>query len=303
MDYIVHVIARLYEDADGDASFEPFGELDAATHADVVDALAAIRRFMQYDVMEIVRHNLDQHRSFVEEVQHETAKQGILRDLGSVRTYRTVLTHTLNFCSSIHNYQEHAEVRASRMGGGEHVALVHAMFADAYDRSADLFLMRKLRDAMVHNTLEVVGYRVQARASTVKSPATGGAQTFLSTEELVKVKRVFNQRLRDHLAAYGPEVDLLALMESATAALESLDDELVSLSFPDLSHHARTLEKFVAEVKRLGGDPQESVLLIPCDRLTRLPMNAPRFEAISVRPETTHYALSIVGRRRSARAR
>lgn len=295
MDDVVRVVARLYLDADGDSAFEPFGEVGPEKYEEIVEALSAVRRFMQYDVMQIVIRNLELHQELVAELMVQASGALGLGGIGSVEGYRAVLTSTLNFCSSIHSYQEHAEVRARRRGGQAQFDEVHSMFSKAYDQSPDLFLVRKLRDAMVHNSLEVVGYDQQQSASADRKPKPGQARTFLVTAQLLPLKNVFNKDLRDHLNSYGDEIDLLLLMVRATDALANLNEDLVDYSFPDLVQHARTVDAFLTQIEGMGAHPEEQLLLMDYDRKTRLPIGD-KVQAISVRPETTSYARLLITR-------
>lgn len=296
MDDCAHVVARLGTDPDGDVGFEPFGELTTEAYAQVIESLSAVRRSMQFDLMQIVMRNLEDHQELVADMNVQASGAFALNVTGSARQYREVLASTLNFCSSVHSFQEHAEVRVRRLEGPAGRDEVHAMFADAYDRAPDLFLVRKLRNVMVHNTLEIVGYQQEVGGLKHGAPGPGRAKTTLDVDALLRLTGVFNERLRSHLQDLGPEPDLLSIMARATDALADLNTDLVVRLFPDLMEHARRVDEFLIGLEQLGADPAQPMLIVDYSRETDLPL-ALETEAVAIRPETTTYARGLVHRR------
>lgn len=296
MDDHAHVVARVGIHPDGDASIQPFGELTAQAYEQAVESLSAVRRFMQFDLMQVVIRNLENHQNLVTDMMVQASGAFGLNVVGSARQYREVLASTLNFCSSVHSYQEHAEVRAQRSKGAAGRDEVHVMFANAYDRSPDLFLMRKLRNVLIHNTLEVFGYRQELGGLKYGAPKPGKAVTTLDAAALLQLVGVFNEKLRDHLTRLGPEPDLFLIMARAADTLADLDTDLVVHLFPDLIQHARHVDELLTDLEQLGADPAQPMLIVDYSRETDLPV-ALETEAIAIRPETTAYARGLVHRR------
>lgn len=241
------------------------GEIDAIREIDVEmvdafrEAMNFVRRYMQFDLLQLAFLNLMGHHQVREEMLHRVSNpMGIVQNRHTEIAHM-VMTSLFNFCSSIHAVQDHAEAKAMRVGGLELKNQVHSLFAQAYDEGNELFFARKLRDVLVHSNLEVFNYKNSFLIEVEGEPPVARAESFFAREALLS-QGSFNPRLRAWIGDQDDLFEILPVLEKAFAQLHAMYPAVVTLTEPLLVDHAETVVGISLAILESVGDRGDLML-------------------------------------------
>lgn len=188
--------------------------------------------YLRSNMLSHVEEMLAQHLAYLDQLR-ELVKVSAGATLGdNHQVFRTAVASTLNCTSAIHMYQDHAEVRAGRLGGTEAKQKVSDMFRQAYNDDPGLFLMRRLRAIMAHHTTNVLAMHFSKHR--VAEGVAIEAQVSLHREAVVTIKDGVNATVRRFLTDMESDPSIEALMRHAVEAIQALDIDIAPLAHSDL---------------------------------------------------------------------
>lgn len=233
--------------------------IDSETVGAFREAINFVRRYMQFDLLQLTFLNLMGHRQVREEMLHRASNP-----IGVIQNRHTEIAHMImtslfNFCGSIHAVQDHAEAKAMRIGGFQLKNQVHALFAQAYDEGDELFFARKLRDVLVHSDLEIFNYTSSFLIEVEGAPPVARAATFFDREAL-QSQGSFNARLRVWIGEQDDLFQIAPILEQAFAQLHSVYPAVITLIEPLLADHANTVASISLAILESVGDCENLIL-------------------------------------------
>lgn len=231
--FLIQVIRP--DDESVDLQLVPLTEVPPEDHAAYRAAAARIQTFLHTNLLALVLNNLKFQRTVDESLKDELRNGGPAAvSKRYVALQRLALQSVLNFASGLHRYQEHMENHAKRHGGEAQERQVHQIFAEHFDASPDLYVMHRLRNLMVHSTLNVVGIAMGTRllGENRGDPVEEWADIRFNLPKFIDHDRL-NERARKHLRSLAPP-SVMPVMEKAANEIRAIDGRVLPWSHPSL---------------------------------------------------------------------
>ncbi|MBO3753084.1 hypothetical protein J5X84_44190 [Streptosporangiaceae bacterium NEAU-GS5] len=154
---------------------------------------------------------------------------------------RSIICLALTFAASLNIHQEHGLTRAKRLHGKGSIGFValKALFNREYDECQGYRISYKLRNLLVHHTIECVGLHLSAREE--RSP--GGIVVGDKYSAIARLRRdqceetakeYLNVAIRNELAEMEEDPDLLPLFRDALASIHRVARDGFDVLNPEL---------------------------------------------------------------------
>jgi hypothetical protein len=235
-------------------------ELEADQALQLRTAHNELKSFLVSDLLSLVELNRDAQAALDDEFRREyVASERRFRTSATSLFQRRALLSLLNFASTVYAYQQHSEILAGRLSADTEVD-VKQRFSDYYNAMPALFLIVKIRHVLVRNRLRIIS--LEARSNLVENDWSRMVHTALRLDyEGLKGNKNLNASLRAHLAAVGPDIDVLDAMDRALTDLRKINDDLMPVLYPTLIKSAAMVVTDDITMRQARGNDHNCVLV------------------------------------------
>lgn len=230
-----------------------FQFLDPITESEyqsVNDAENEIKAYLGENLSSYVRNSLEQFLGVGRQIRRLIAANSIPAIAASVESWRrTVVCGALTFCSALHLFYEQTINRLRKLYGKESAEVKRAkeLFSVAYDASLAYRLTYRLRNVLVHHSLNSVSIELSSDEQTSPSGLILHRHTVrfpLLREEFLKTKAGVSAELREEIRSLPGDPDLLDLFPEAFQSLMGVQNQLLDLMAPNLERSIRIIVWF-----------------------------------------------------------
>ncbi|WP_405142251.1 hypothetical protein OG589_33855 [Sphaerisporangium sp. NBC_01403] len=211
---------------------------------------------------------------------------------------RSVICSALTFAASLHIHQERSMAQAKRLHGAESDEWLRLkrLFNREYDSYAGYRLTYRLRNVMIHHSVECVGLHLSAQ----EERSSGGivlADRYSATARLVREqcvatdKKYLSAAIRKELVAMDDDPDLLPLFRDALASIHRISRDGFGILNPDLDADLARL----CDLDLLFGDRIEGRALARMVLLDATPPRRLSMPHTVLNPEIFLYAKEVYG--------
>lgn len=184
------------------------------------------------------------------------ASNAVLVNVGNWQV--AVRCSALTFAAALHLYQEQVLVEVKRHHGaaGEEVAQAQAMFSETYDASFDYRLTYRLRNSMVHHSIDSVRLVLHSSEETRPSgliTQSHLARVYLDRKVFLSSKGI-SRAMRTSLEQMSVDLDLGEVFPRALDALSALHAKLQPLTTPRLDADLAALRQLDGLFGDVAGD-------------------------------------------------
>ena len=152
--------------------FDIFKEIDAETHQLYSVAFERVRKAMTGDIEAYATEALRQLESMTSSIKEKVRTQSIPRSQASLGGWRhSISCGVLTFAAALHLFQEQTTNRIEKVYGSasEEVNYANRVFSEEYGRSFEYRLIYRLRNVMVHHSMDCIGLNINSKEE--RSPA------------------------------------------------------------------------------------------------------------------------------------
>jgi hypothetical protein len=232
------------------ARFEIFHELQPEEYRAYLKACGRLQSAIDGSLITYVRQSLANLESIAEQIRHFMQTQpGLAALQASVDNwFANVVCYVLTFCSALHLYQEQSEGEVTRNYGDASDELVRMrnIFSDAYDNSFAYRLIYRLRNVLVHHSLQSVGLTLATAEDRTPAGLIVHRHTVrvpLKREIFLRAKRAVSAQIRQQLEEMAEDPNLLVLCPEALRAVEDVHRKIFRLVHADLLENARLVRE------------------------------------------------------------
>jgi len=299
-----HGLMVVSEDASGQtkAIFNVFHTLAEDEYNNYSRAILKLRAAIEGSLRVYVVESLRGLTNLAQQVETAVRTMSAPRAYAHGRGWHTTLTcAVLTFSSALHLYQEQSEATVRKTYGADAPELRQTKdaFSAAYDGSLAYRLIYRLRNILVHSSLECVGLKISAGELT--TPAGLVVREYavrmpLLRNKLLETRQGVSAKIRCELESMPEDPDLLVLCPDAAAALESVHKSIFTMTHPDLIESARV----VRQLDGLFGDKigDRALVTVPADIGNTNPFSLPH---ILIPPQLFEYAHAVSPERHSSK--
>lgn len=279
--------------------FNLFHTLSRSDYRDYLTAYNRVDRAINRGLEIYVQESLVQFESCLASIKKmmQEVHLGVVR-ANAEHWQRPVICSVLTFAASLHIHQERSMARAKRLYGSESDEWMNLkrLFNREYDSYAGYRLTCRLRNVMVHHSVECVGLHLSAHEERSPGGIVIGdryaATARLIREEVIATdKKYLNATIRKELADMDDDPDLLPLFRDALASVHRVSRDGFGILNPALGGDVAKL----CELDSLFGDRLEGRALA---RMTVLDATPPRKMSMPhtvLNPEIFSYAKEVYG--------